>query len=171
MVPTAQKRHPRVHSWPAIMNVASPLAQHSWMFGQRASSQTVWSLLSLTAALVVLKVACCSPLGRLVRNQAGRRRDGERGLVCVAIGSGFPAIDCPPCAGRPSAQQKRCVGSQIAFCVRQPYTRLHELNRRLRLMVERVVLITGAGQRLGAAIGQEDKGNRACDEDSAEHAE
>ena len=35
MVPTAQNRHPRVHSCPAIMKVASPLAQHSWMFGHR----------------------------------------------------------------------------------------------------------------------------------------
>ena len=41
MVPTAQKRQPLVHSWPAIINVASPLAQQSWMFGQRASWQTV----------------------------------------------------------------------------------------------------------------------------------
>ena len=37
MVPTAQNRHARVHSWPAIMNVASPLAQQSWILGHLAS--------------------------------------------------------------------------------------------------------------------------------------
>jgi hypothetical protein len=96
MVPTAQKRQPRVHSCPAIMKVASPLAQHSWMFGHRASSQTVCSLLSLTADFVRLNAACCSPVGRLVRNQSGRRRRGAEGLLLEAMGRGFPTIVAPP---------------------------------------------------------------------------
>src|SRR5688500_3971504 len=41
---TAQKRHPRVQVSPITMNVAVPPSQHSPMFGQRASSQTVASL-------------------------------------------------------------------------------------------------------------------------------
>ena len=40
---TAQKPHARVHTSPRIMKVAVPRFQHSPMFGQRASSQTVWS--------------------------------------------------------------------------------------------------------------------------------
>ena len=95
MVPTAQNRQPRVHSWPAIMNVASPLAQHSWMFGQRASSQTVWSMLSFTAALVLLKAACCSPLGKLVRNQSGKRRFGAGTGLELAMGSCLPVTMLP----------------------------------------------------------------------------
>src|SRR5699024_11537912 len=43
---TAQKRQPRVHVSPRIINVAVFLSlQHSWMFGQRASSQTVFNFL------------------------------------------------------------------------------------------------------------------------------
>jgi hypothetical protein len=82
------------------MKVASPDAQQSWMFGQRASSQTVWSLLSLTAVLVELKMACCSPFGRRVLNHAGnlRWRLGavSESLIFTAMGSGFPAIHLPP---------------------------------------------------------------------------
>jgi hypothetical protein len=40
---TAQKPHDRVQTSPRIMNVAVPAFQHSPMFGQRASSQTVCS--------------------------------------------------------------------------------------------------------------------------------
>ena len=40
---TAQKPHARVHTSPRIMKVAVPRFQHSPMFGQRASSHTVWS--------------------------------------------------------------------------------------------------------------------------------
>src|SRR5699024_11790593 len=44
---TAQKRQPLVHVSPRIINVAVFLSlQHSWMFGQRASSQTVFNFLS-----------------------------------------------------------------------------------------------------------------------------
>src|SRR6056300_1640331 len=78
------------------MKVASPLAQHSWMFGHRASSQTVWSLLSLTADFVVLNTACCSPVGRLVRNHSGRRRRLGEDLAFEAMGRGFPTNLCSP---------------------------------------------------------------------------
>src|ERR1017187_5120471 len=38
---TEQKPHPRVHRPPRIMKVAAPRWKHSWIFGQRADSQTV----------------------------------------------------------------------------------------------------------------------------------
>ena len=41
-VRTAQNEHPRVHTFPKIMNVAVPALQHSPMFGHRADEQTVW---------------------------------------------------------------------------------------------------------------------------------
>ena len=113
MVPTAQKRQPLVHSWPAIINVASPLAQQSWMFGQRASWQTVWSVLSFTAAFVVLKMACCSPDGRAVLNHGGRRsRFGlgrDAGGVRSAIGSGLPDIASSPYELPTACLSKRCA--------------------------------------------------------------
>ena len=43
---TAQYAHARVQTSPRIMNVAVPWCQHSPMFGQRASSQTVLSFRS-----------------------------------------------------------------------------------------------------------------------------
>ena len=127
MVPTAQNRQPLVHSWPAIMNVASPLAQQSWMFGHRASWQTVCRVLSLTAAFVVLKIACCSPDGRAVLNQGGSRsRFGfgrEAGGVRSAIGSGLPDIALSPYELPTACLSKRCAvvflsPSNDAFAVR-----------------------------------------------------
>jgi len=47
-VATLQKAQARVQISPMIMKVACFLSQHSPMFGQPASSQTVTSLLSLT---------------------------------------------------------------------------------------------------------------------------
>ena len=38
---TEQNPQPRVQRLPRIMNVAAPRWKHSWMFGQRADSQTV----------------------------------------------------------------------------------------------------------------------------------
>lgn len=73
MVPTAQKRQPRVHSSPATMKVAVPLPQQSCMFGQRASSQTVCSPPPSIVFFVALNLACSSPVGRLVLNHGGRR--------------------------------------------------------------------------------------------------
>lgn len=46
---------------------------------------------------------------------------------------------------------KRCVGGVIANMDHDRHTRLHELTGAGRSVNERVVLITGAGQRLGAA--------------------
>ena len=43
---TAQYAQARVQTSPRIMNVAVPWCQHSPMFGQRASSQTVFSFRS-----------------------------------------------------------------------------------------------------------------------------
>ncbi len=47
---TLQKRQPRVHVSPRIMIVAVPAPQHSAMFGQAASLQTVLSASVLTLA-------------------------------------------------------------------------------------------------------------------------
>ena len=46
---------------------------------------------------------------------------------------------------------KRCVGAAKTTNTPDADTRLHELGRCEAFMVERVILITGAGQRLGAA--------------------
>ncbi len=52
-VPTAQKRQRRVHVSPRIMKLAVPcVPQHSWRFGQRASSQTVCSPSARTRLLI-----------------------------------------------------------------------------------------------------------------------
>ncbi len=48
---TWQKRQARVHTSPISMTVAVPPPQHSAMFGQRASSHTVESLVRRTMAL------------------------------------------------------------------------------------------------------------------------
>ena len=85
-MPTAQNLHALVHSWPAIMKVASPLDQQSWIFGHLASSQTVCSLLSFTEALVSLNKRCCSPVGNLVLNQLGNLRFGLLAGLLSAIG-------------------------------------------------------------------------------------
>jgi len=66
---TAQNPHERVHVSPRIMNVAVPRLQHSPMFGQRASSQTVWS--------AWLRISSCSspnlpPVGKRTLSQGGR---------------------------------------------------------------------------------------------------
>ena len=46
---------------------------------------------------------------------------------------------------------KRCVSGVFAAASHELHTSLHELKGVPRLVKERVVLITGAGQRLGAA--------------------
>ena len=57
----------------------------------------------------------------------------------------------PLCVNPQRGQQKRCAGVRSVFSSRQSHTSLHELNGLEVVMEERVVLITGAGQRLGAA--------------------
>ena len=94
-MPTAQKRQPLVHSCPAIMKVASPLDQHSWMLGHFASSQTVCNLLSLTDALVSLNILCCLPVGSLVLNHGGKRLFGLLAGLSLAIGKCLEAIEFP----------------------------------------------------------------------------
>ena len=49
---TSQNGQRRVHRSPRIMNVAVPLPKHSPMFGQAASSQTVWSRASRRICLI-----------------------------------------------------------------------------------------------------------------------
>jgi hypothetical protein len=50
--PTSQNGQRRVHLSPMIMNVAVPLPKHSPMFGQVASSHTVWRLCSRRIDLI-----------------------------------------------------------------------------------------------------------------------
>ena len=118
MVPTAQNRHPRVHSWPAIMKVASPLAQQSCMFGHRASWHTVCRVLSLTAAFVLLYMACCSPDGRAVLNHGGSRSRFAFGRAAggnrSAIGSGFPDIPLSPLVLPTPCPSKRCAVKAVS---------------------------------------------------------
>jgi hypothetical protein len=83
------------------------------MLGQRASWQTVCSVLSFTAALVLLKIACCSPDGNAVLNQGGslsrlalgRDAGGNRS----AIGSGFPDNASPLLFDPTHCPSKRCA--------------------------------------------------------------
>ena len=52
---TEQKPQPRVQRLPRIMKVAAPRWKHSWMLGQRADSQTVWSLSARRPDLSLLR--------------------------------------------------------------------------------------------------------------------
>ncbi len=76
---TLQYEHALVHVSPKIMNVAVPLSQHSPIFGQAASSQTVFRL----AFLIFLRISRkFSPPGALTLNQSGNFRStvGEPGF-------------------------------------------------------------------------------------------
>ena len=76
---TLQYEHALVHVSPKIMNVAVPRSQHSPMFGQAASSQTVFRL----AFLIFLRISRkFSPPGALTLNQSGNFRStvGEPGF-------------------------------------------------------------------------------------------
>ena len=69
------------------------------------------------------------------------------------MGSGFPASVNPPYAEAVGAPQKGVRNPVVAASVRNGLnTRLHQCHRVVACMVKRVVLITGAGQRLGAAM-------------------
>ena len=65
---TAQKRQARVHTEPISMMVAVPLDQHSPMFGQWDSWQTVLRRCSPTLRLTASKRL---PLGALTRSHFG----------------------------------------------------------------------------------------------------
>jgi hypothetical protein len=65
---TAQKRQPRVQTSPRSMKVAVPPPQHSPMFGQRASSQTVWRSRSRR---MPFRSAWTGPPGSRTLSQAG----------------------------------------------------------------------------------------------------
>ena len=76
---TLQYEHALVHVSPKIMNVAVPLSQHSPIFGQAASSQTVFRL----AFLIFLRISRkFFPPGALTLNQSGNFRStvGEPGF-------------------------------------------------------------------------------------------
>ena len=68
---TAQKPHERVQVSPRIMNVAVPAPQHSAMFGQWASSQTVWSDFDRMRRR---RFSYSGPIGRRTLSQSGRAR-------------------------------------------------------------------------------------------------
>ena len=78
-VVTAQKRQPRVQVSPIIMKVAVPLFQHSPMFGQRASSQTVASFCPCDCSLIQLKRA---PPGKRTLSHGGLA--GRVGVSSIA---------------------------------------------------------------------------------------
>ena len=86
---TWQKPHARVQRSPLIMKVAVPSAQHSKMFGQPASSQTVTSPRPRT---VLRSDRNSVPMLAFARNQAGLRAPSAR----PAAGS------TPAWASRPS---------------------------------------------------------------------
>src|SRR5512143_1805120 len=79
---TAQNLHILVHTSPRIMNVAVPAPQHSPMFGQRASSQTVFSLCSRIRPRKRMKF---SPDGILTLSQGGRGPRGAGSVVDMGL--------------------------------------------------------------------------------------
>ena len=80
-VATLQKLQARVQISPMIIMVAWPLAQHSPMLGQAASSQTVCSELSRT----ILRVAWYSlEVGAFTRIQGGLRLTSWSGLCAFS---------------------------------------------------------------------------------------
>ena len=113
---TLQKAQARVHVSPRIMKVACFFDQHSPMFGQPASSQTVTSLFSRTMSRVF---AHSGEPGARTRIQSGFRRTGLSGR-CAFSGwrgralpsAGFQRIDqrdhdAPSICGRGSAAIRR----------------------------------------------------------------
>ena len=84
----AQNPQFRVQTLPRIMNVAVPSAQHSPMFGQRASSQTVLSASSRRTCFVFAYVA---PAPMRTFSHSGRRPPGP-----AFSGTGSPGARRPP---------------------------------------------------------------------------
>ena len=75
-VVTAQKRQARVQMLPRIMNVAvRRTAQHSWMFGHFASSQTVCRFFS---RIIFLRPVYVSFVFSLIFNHSGFRFSSPR---------------------------------------------------------------------------------------------
>ena len=92
-------------------------------------------------------------MGRVVLNHDGNRREAGALFEVAAIGSGFPASVNPPYAEAVGAPQKGVRNPLVAASVGNGFnTRLHQCRRVVVCMVKRVVLITGAGQRLGAGM-------------------
>src|SRR5712691_5789119 len=77
---TAQKPHERVQVSPRIMKVAVPAPQHSAMFGQWASSQTVWSDF---ARISLRRFSYSGPIGRRTLSHSGRAR--SIGTTALAV--------------------------------------------------------------------------------------
>ena len=95
---TEQKPQPRVQRLPRIMKVAAPRWKHSWMFGQRADSQTVCRFSRRKSALepvAAIRNACgpCAPT-RAARGARGGRRSGpgNRSRYFFRNGFGSPAF-------------------------------------------------------------------------------
>jgi hypothetical protein len=74
------------------MNVAVPLAKHSWMFGQVASSQTVTSWLARKRDF---SVSTALPEGSLTRIQGGFRRFGASASKTAVFRASLSAPSCP----------------------------------------------------------------------------
>src|SRR5918999_3000928 len=83
-----QKPQERVQMLPRIMNVAVRLFQHSPMFGQRASSQTVWRFKSRMVSLI-----------SRYPSPSGTRALSHSGLPCAPL---FPRCMGKYCVGTPS---------------------------------------------------------------------
>ncbi len=87
---TSQNGQRRVHRSPKIMNVAVPLPKHSPIFGQEASSQTVWSFFSRSMRLISPKR---SPPGARTRIHSGLR-SGVCGTILMGIRAVLSAPFC-----------------------------------------------------------------------------
>src|SRR5437764_6917584 len=82
------------------MKVAVPLLQHSKWFGQRALSQTVWSLSSSSRERVRAKLAV---VGKRMRSQSGRR---GRGGASAGFNAGILLFELIP-------KMSKLIGTEV----------------------------------------------------------
>lgn len=148
MVPTAQNLQPLVHSWPAIMKVASPLDQQLWMLGHLASSHTVCNLLSLTLDFVCRKTFCSSPLGREVLNQSGNLL-ALGVLSWLAILSERGPEEFSPMGWAIIDQSKTIAPKKTGPKIEQGFIYKVFL---VTFVSQKIALVTGGAKRIGSEI-------------------
>src|SRR5665213_1689018 len=80
---TEQKPHPRVHRFPRIMNVAAPRWKHSWIFGHRADSHTVWRFNARSSDWSLFNDSKCVALFRAHPGRRGRAEAAGDETICT----------------------------------------------------------------------------------------
>ena len=113
-VRTAQKPQERVQTLPRIMNVAVRLFQHSPMFGQRASSHTVWRF---RPRIVSLMSRYTSPPGTRALSHSGRPCAPGAPFLCCR--NGRYSVGMPSGGGATERSSQRWRTSKV----RVPFSR------------------------------------------------